>query len=170
MGSVREGLRQTRLREYSTFGGFGRTCRPEIAWLDGERMDERVLIELSYGRYERLIGLASKNNTTIGNTDSLTRLAACLSATYNLLYEKASEQEDALSTVGNIGLYTDGDTKNSDYDIVADIEKINAILFTEKIDYLGTKNIGKISLTNLLQGKPVGSLFTNSPSPNQNNP
>lgn len=133
-------------------------------------MDERVLIELSYGEYERLIALASKNNTTIGNTDSLARLAACLSATYNLLYEKAGEQEEALSTVGNIGLYTDGDTKNSDYDIVADIEKINAILFTEKIDYLGTKNMGKISLTNLLQGKPVGSLFTNSPSGNQNTP
>ena len=131
-------------------------------------MDERVLIELSYGQYERLLSLANKNNTTIGNTDSLTRLAACLSKTYTLLYEKAGEQEGALSTVGNLGLYTDGDTKNSDYDIVADIEKINGILFTEKIDYLGTKNVGKISLTKLLQGKPVGSLFTSSPSPNPN--
>lgn len=48
----------------------------------------------------------------------------------------ASKDENALSSAGILGIYTDGDTENSDYDIVADIEKINAILFTEKLDYI----------------------------------
>ena len=46
VGSTIEALRQTRLREYSTFRGFGRICRTEITWLDGERMDEALLREL----------------------------------------------------------------------------------------------------------------------------
>lgn len=47
----------------------------------------------------------------------------------------ASKDEQALSSAGILGIYTDADTTNSDYDIVADIEKINAIIFAEKLDY-----------------------------------
>lgn len=34
----------------------------------------------------------------------------------------------------------DGDTSNSDYDIVADIKKINAIIFKKEINYKGSPN------------------------------
>ena len=54
----------------------------------------------------------------------------------------------------------DGNTANSDYDIVADVEKINALIFTEELKYNGTKNMGKKSLSNLISGKKIAPLVT----------
>lgn len=54
----------------------------------------------------------------------------------------------------------DGDTANSDYDVIADIEKINSLIFSEELPYNGTKNAGKISLANLLSGKDVPPLIS----------
>ena len=54
----------------------------------------------------------------------------------------------------------DGDTGNSDYDVIADIEKINSLIFTEELKYNGTKNAGKLSLADLLSGKPVAPLIS----------
>lgn len=41
---------------------------------------------------------------------------------------------------------------NSDYDIVSDITKINAIIFKEKYDYKGTKNASARAISNMLAG------------------
>lgn len=62
--------------------------------------------------------------------------------------------------MGSMGLYMDGDTSNSDYDIISDIEKINHLIFTEELKYNGTKNTSKFNLNNLISGKPVTPLFS----------
>ena len=88
-------------------------------------------------------------------------LASCLAETYRNMGDVARRSEESLAAVGMIGLYTDGDTTNSDYDITNDLGKINSILFSEKIDYIGKKNTAMNSYKNLAQGGDVGSLFGN---------
>ncbi len=73
--------------------------------------------------------------------------------------EVAAASEKSASAIGLIGLYTDGDTANSDYDIVSDIEKINSILFTQKLDYIGKKNMSAESFAKLARGEEIGSIF-----------
>lgn len=53
----------------------------------------------------------------------------------------------------------DGDTANSDYDILTDITRINAIIFKEKYDYTGTKNANAGAIASMLAGNPVAPLF-----------
>lgn len=53
----------------------------------------------------------------------------------------------------------DGDTTNSDYDIISDIGKINMIIFSKDIKYSGEKNNSSSAFQNFLAGKSVGSLF-----------
>lgn len=78
-----------------------------------------------------------------------------------------------LESVGNVGLYLDGDTANSDYDLLADITRINSIIFKEKYDYTGTRNATSRAIADMLAGKvfagavpvtipttsPIGSVF-----------
>lgn len=46
----------------------------------------------------------------------------------------------------------DGDTTNSSYDIIADIEKINGIIFSTPIKYSGVRNSAAKSLSKILDG------------------
>jgi len=128
-------LRKKELQKYSTFEGFGSNCRPPIPAIDRERMDEYILIEVTYGTTSGLMRMFSKNNAAI-DSDSLNNLSSCLSETYRKLSEEAQKDENSLSQLSIIGLYSDGDTSNSDYDIIANIERINSILFTERLDYI----------------------------------
>ena len=54
----------------------------------------------------------------------------------------------------------DGNTNNSDYDIMTDIEKINSLIFSETLTYNGTANLGKGSISDLLAGKIIAPLIT----------
>ena len=58
----------------------------------------------------------------------------------------------------------DGDMENSDYDIVSDITRINAIIFKEKYDYKGTKNASAGAIKNMLSGKKIDPLFPDNSS------
>ena len=53
----------------------------------------------------------------------------------------------------------DGDTKNSDFDLITDIEKINAIIFTTPMPYVGEKNKNSDFLRDFLAGKKPNSLW-----------
>jgi hypothetical protein len=100
-------------------------------------------------------------NKTLGTSDSVAfqNAATCLTDTYRKMGEIAAQSEERASKIGLIGLYTDGDTANSDYDIVSDIEKINSILFTTKLDYIGKKNMSAESFAKLARGEEIGSIF-----------
>ncbi len=90
-------------------------------------------------------------NKSLGVSDSVTfqNAATCLTDTYSKMGAIAAQSEERASKMGLIGLYTDGDTANSDYDILSDIEKINSILFTQKLDYIGKKNMSFDSFAKL---------------------
>ena len=163
--SVSAGLTTTRVKQYATFQGFGSNCRKPISGFDQTPMNEKLLQDIIAGNYGGLSMLLTQNHINMDSV-SFMNLVGCFSDTYNKMQQYSTKEESSLSHVGNIGLYTDGDTSNSDYDIIADIQKINSIIFSERYTYVGTKNMGKTSLNNLLSGKPVASLFGNAPTSN----
>lgn len=151
-------LRKKELSKFPTFAGFG-SCRGPIAWLDIEPMDEQLLRDISEGYFGSLSDLMNKNKILIpSNSDAYTNLAICLAQTYRELGESAAKDETALSSMWLLWLYSDGDTSNSDYDIVSDIEKINAVLFTEKLDYIGKVNISKQSFSDMAAWVPIAPI------------
>lgn len=151
-------LRKKEVSKFKTFSGFW-TCRPAIAWLDREPMNEQILIDIVEWDLSRLSDIMQKNKI-LGTSDSdgFANLVSCLAETYNQLGDIAAKDEEALSSMWILWIYTDGDTKNSDYDIVADIEKLNAIIFTEKLDYIGKVNVSKESFSALAEGTPIPSV------------
>jgi hypothetical protein len=153
-------LRKKQLSSFKTFAGYGRECRQPLAWLDIEPMNEWVLRALTYGDLTPLSQFMAKNKT-LGTSDTVAfqNAANCLTDTYRKMGEVAVASEKSASAIGLIGLYTDGDTANSDYDIVSDIEKIDSILFTQKLDYTGKKNMSLESFMKLARWEDLGSLF-----------
>lgn len=150
-------LRTKELKKYSTFSWFWKHCRSEYLPLDRVKMDETLLIELSYGKTSRLLNTIQKNKGSI-NSDNLISLVWCLTETYKKLWEQAQKDEENLSQISIIWLYTDGNTKNSDYDIMFDIERINSIIFTEKTEYKGTVNTSLSSVTDLWKWQDIPPL------------
>lgn len=75
-------------------------------------------------------------------------------------------QQTKIEIGGAIGVFSDGTLQNSDYDIIYDIDKINAIIFSEKIPYQGKVNPTNKSLERFLRGDKApnltGSGYTNS--------
>lgn len=74
----------------------------------------------------------------------------CLQERYGAIIQQKRKEVDALQKIASVGLYTDGDTSNSDYDLITDIDKINGILFSENLKYTGTRNIASASLGSFL--------------------
>jgi hypothetical protein len=127
---VAQKLTRTRLSEKGTYGNLG--CG--ASWMVGVPIDQGMLDELRVGTLSRLGQLASQKKVSM-STDNLSQLSQCLVEKYNDLESGARKDQDTLETVGNIGLYMDGDTANSDYDILTDISRINTIIFSEKYEY-----------------------------------
>jgi hypothetical protein len=123
-------LTRTRLSEKGTYGSLG--CG--ASWMASVPIDQGMLDELRVGTLSRLMQLASQKKANI-DTNNLSQLAQCLVEKYNNLESGARRDQNTLETVGNIGLYMDGDTANSDYDILTDISRINQVIFSEKYEY-----------------------------------
>ncbi|MDD2486841.1 MAG: hypothetical protein PHS92_00520 [Candidatus Gracilibacteria bacterium] len=70
---------------------------------------------------------------------------------------KVEKNISNMTELGSIGLYYDGDTGNSGYDIMYDMEQINSVIFSKDLPYNGKENINTAKLD-------FGSLI-NSPSP-----
>lgn len=88
----------------------------------------------------------------------------CLNNTYTELVAQKTNETDKLQKISAIGLYTDGNKDNSDYDIVGDIDRINGLLFSEDLKYNGVTNNSKSSLASYLAGNAVPALFVEEAS------
>jgi hypothetical protein len=151
---VAQKLTRTRLSEKGTYGNLG--CG--ASWMVGVPIDQGMLDELRVGTLSRLGQLASQKKVSM-STDNLSQLSQCLVEKYNDLESGARKDQDTLETVGNIGLYMDGDTANSDYDILTDISRINTIIFSEKYEYKWVTNQSARATAALLAGNPIAPLF-----------
>ena len=93
------------------------------------------------------------------STEGYQALALCLNKKYDELVAQKSKESDRLQKISSIGLYTDGNKENSDYDIVSDVGLIDTLIFTEPAKYNGVVNGSRNSLAQYLRGEPTPSLF-----------
>ncbi|USN58544.1 MAG: hypothetical protein H6767_10060 [Candidatus Peribacteria bacterium] len=56
---------------------------------------------------------------------------------HNLTKQKAEQKSDEMYKISRIGLYADGNTDNSSFDLIKDLQDIDAVIFTEELDYFG---------------------------------
>ena len=152
--ALAQGITRRRLREKWNYGSLG--CG--ASWLSGERIDQNALDQLRAGNTAILVQIANSKRVNL-TTDPESSLRQCLVERYNTIQRSAYEDQNTLETVGNIWLYMDGDTANSDYDILSDITRINTIIFKEKYEYKWTKNATAQAVADMLVGKVVAPLF-----------
>ncbi len=140
------------LQEYKSFRWFGKRCRGEAAWLDSESISERDLQDIQQDNLTFLTKLAAKKKKKLTN-EEINEIATCLKTTYGSMQQEAIRQQHQITTAGGYGIYMDGSLKNSDYDIIDDLNKINKILFTQPPKYNGPANNNQKSLLDFLKGK-----------------
>ncbi len=158
-------LTQRRLQDFSSFREFGKSCRGEVAWLDTQPINQEMLEDLEKGNIEKFTRMAK----TPLSTEELQKLTSCLNSTYARIKDSAKEQQKTLEDSASIGLYMDGNTSNSDFDIITDIEKINAIIFTKPDTYNGTANAASNTIADFLKGKTPEILNKTSNTNNVSN-
>ena len=152
--ALAQGIVRRRLAEKQTYGALG--CG--ASWLAGMSIRQSDLDALRLGDTAILVQLAATKRVDL-TTNSESSLRQCLVERYNEIDRIAHQDQDALETVGNVGLYMDGDIANSDYDIASDIARINSIIFKQRYDYIGTKNASAQAIADLLSGKAIAPLF-----------
>ncbi len=136
------------LMKQPTLGEFGADC-PMIGLI----ADKKTSIDiLNYGNLSKAL---SENGYSTIRMDTYQQLMLCLQGKYDELVRKKQKETKAEQTLSSIGLYTDGNTTNSDYDIVADIDRINSVLFSENLKYNGTVNVSSKTLKNSLFLGPI---------------
>lgn len=113
-------------------------------------MDESHLRDISQGNLTYISEVAGRKNITL-TTEELNRLGGCLTETYQKMQTQSKKQAHALETAGSIGIFSDGNADNSDFDIMVDIEKINAIIFSSEEQYHGSVNITAQALAKFLK-------------------
>ncbi len=152
--SLAQGIVSRRLTEKGNYGSLG--CG--ATWMNSSKIDQKLLDELVVGNYTLLLRIAWAKKVSL-TTTTLASLSQCLVEKYSIIQKSARNDQNTLEMVGNIWLYMDGDTANSDYDIVSDITRINTIIFKEKYDYVGTKNASAGAIASMLAGQAIAPLF-----------
>lgn len=150
------------LQDYGTFRNFWKNCRGEVAWLDTKPIDQALLEEVSIGNLSKLVQLSGNDGKNVPNTDEIQKLSNCLATTYLDLQERALSEQNTLENVNSVGVYMDGSTKNSEFDIIKDIDKINAIIFTVPFKYEGVENNSEDLLKKFLNGDKPNVLTNES--------
>lgn len=142
------------MQDFSSFRDFGKNCRGEVAWLDTQPINQEMLEDLEKGNIKKLLAMSKEPLSD----DDFQSLASCLKTTYADVKNRAKTQQQDLENSAGIGLYMDGDTSNSDFDIITDIEKINTIIFAQPDKYEGKKNNLNNKLNDFLKGKIADAL------------
>lgn len=73
-------------------------------------------------------------------TDAASCILGVLQADYQSMKKEVGEQQKTLNSIGSFGVYADGSTKNSSYDLMSDLETMHDIIFSKELPYSG--NIG----------------------------
>lgn len=156
---VAQAIVSRRLTEKWTYKSFG--CNAN--WLNNQKINQSLLEELRVGQLDSLNKIIASEKVRL-STDQMSQISQCLVEKYDEIRKAGYQDQNILEEVGNIGLYMDGDTNNSDYDILSDITKINGIIFKEKYDYKGVKNGAAKSVASMMAGNPIAPLFPISSS------
>ena len=134
------------IQKKPTLAEFWEGC-PNIGLIWNSQTSTEIL---GYGKLSEALKNNGINSIPM---NSLLSLQLCLQGKYDELVKSKQKEVGKIQEISSIGLYSDGDTSNSDYDIMTDIDKINSVLFTEKLKYNGVVNRTSESLKrNLFAG------------------
>lgn len=76
-----------------------------------------------------------KNSSNSVDIDTLQKIQNIIYKHYIKTKNIADEKSHQIQKIGSVWLYTDGILENSSFDLIDDIEKIDSIIFTQKIHY-----------------------------------
>lgn len=60
---------------------------------------------------------------------------------FQKIKSEAGREQKTLSSIGGMGIYSDGSLDNSSFDLVEDLERIHEIIFSRDIPYEGRPNM-----------------------------
>ena len=132
-----------------------------------EAISQDDISKISSGNLELLSTKLSKscfNWETSIHTSRINNLHSEIKSYKNKVQERAIEKAKQTYNISRIGLYADGDAYNSPFDIIQDIQDINAIVFTQSIEYTWETPINDWWFSDYLSGKFKD--FTNTLSEN----
>jgi hypothetical protein len=116
--------------------------------------------ELEQIRQSSLSPIFSRMTVPVGGdgigigTDLLNCVREVIKDDYTRVVNEAAQESKTLSSIGGLGLYTDGSIENSSFDLMKDLEQIHDIIFSKELPYTGSPNNSKNS---------VGAFFANPP-------
>jgi len=68
-------------------------------------------------------------------------LTNAVTSFYSISKEAADRKTDQSYKISKIGMYSDGMTENSPFDLINDLGEINEIIFDKKIPYAGVNTL-----------------------------
>jgi hypothetical protein len=165
--TIRTKMIEKRLSEWKDANEFVSECgvgATEV-FRSGVKLNADDIDALIGGNLEKIHDRVNPDFLANGyNTDALVRLSRCILDKHRAISDDNEKTIKNMEKVSMIGLYLDGSTENSDYDIVADIGAINRILFESPVTYNGTKNSSSNAFSDILSGN-AKSLFTGETAP-----
>lgn len=84
------------------------------------------------------------------DVEKAVRIRGIIMEHYQELLSNVAYEQKKLQSVGSIGLFSDGNKDNSNYDLMTDLENIHNVIFARDIPYNGTDNMGASSVANIL--------------------
>lgn len=156
--SIHNQIIRKHLASTPNLDSFAKWC-PGAYALKWARTTSTMLDEMESMDYSSFSKIANENGQTSMSLEGFQALTSCVSNRYQLLKDQSTDEQESLEHLSSLGLYSDGDTSNSDYDIVADIDKINMILFSTPLEYDGVKNNSKKAFQNFIAGKVMPTIF-----------
>ncbi|MCD5380351.1 hypothetical protein LR004_00330 [Candidatus Gracilibacteria bacterium] len=121
-----------------------------------ESLSETDISSISGGDIELLKSKLSKSCLHGGTAiavSTINSLQSEIKSYKNKVQQRAEEKAKQTYNISRIGLYADGDSKNSPFDIIQDIKDINSIIFTQSIEYKGENPINDGGFSDYLSGK-----------------
>lgn len=107
--------------------------------LDGQDFTSEQLALIANGQLGA-ISLHIKGGVSSFDTDTLLAIQSKLKKYADDMKSTIKQDQETLTRLMSTNLYADGDTNNSSYDILYDMERINRVIFSQEINYQGVVN------------------------------
>lgn len=140
---------QKRITEWGTLNNINFFCG--VGFLQWNAFNKDDFTKIANGDTAPIFDRLGDNGMGL-STDSSTivTLQNCITDYYSHLQQESSQSLDSMASIGEVGLYTDGDTNNSDFDLLSDLQQINSVIFSQPIPYAGLVNNDASAIAGIL--------------------
>lgn len=127
----------------------GSTSKPFLK--PGQEFTEDEFAAIESGSYYPIfskIAVPVGTNGSKLDTDILDCVQQSIARDFSKIKTEVAYEQRTLSRIGSIGIYTDGSLQNSSFDLMKDLERVHAVIFSKDIPYEGTANMSAQSAKN----------------------